>query len=152
MKIYLKKITITSALAVIASLAVPLITQLSGVSLIATAHAADSHEGGHGGSSHKGKGPQYKGGRGAEGHGGSDSAHKGSSNHGGGSKTLEDTVFHSEGGHTTGGDGGHKGGFSGKGGKKYMGGGKGGHEDDSHEDGGHEETDSGDTHDHTEPQ
>lgn len=59
-----------------------------------------------------------------------DSSHKGSSSHGGGSKTLEDTVFKSEGGHTTS-DAGHKGGSSGKG----------GHDDSE---GSHEESDSND--------
>lgn len=145
---YLRKILFTSTLAAFAFLVAPAMVQLTDINLVATAHAEEGHDSGHGSTGHKGKGPKYKGGRGAEGHGGSDSAHKGGTSHGGGSKTLEDVVFHSEGGHTTGGDGGHKGGSSGKGGKKYMGGGKGGHEDE----GGHEETEGGDTHDHTEPQ
>lgn len=91
-------------------------------SLLASAQAAESHDSGHDNSSHAGKGPKYKGGRGAEGHGGSDNAHKGNSSHGGGSKTLEDVIFHSDGGHSTGS-------ASDKGGKKFMGGGKGGHEE-----------------------
>lgn len=96
---YLKKNIFALSLAFFSFLAVPVVSQLIGISFINESQAKEGHDSDSGGSSSKGKGPKYKGGRGAEGHGGSDNSHKGSSSHGGGSKTLEDTVFKSEGGH-----------------------------------------------------
>jgi hypothetical protein len=150
---YLKRFFLTSV-AAFAVLAVTMVGRYADVSLITAAHAEEGHASGHGGSSGGGKGPKYKGGKGGGGHSETTSSHKGSSSHGGGSKTLEDVVFHSDSGHTTGGDTGHKGGSSGKGGMKFMGGGKGGHEEEEggHEEteGGHEEGGGGETHDQSE--
>lgn len=94
----IKNIIISLSLAISTFLVLPLICQYTGVNLINEVQAKEGHDGDSGGSS-KGKGPKYKGGRGSEGHGGSDSSHKGSSSHGGSSKSLEETVFKSEGGH-----------------------------------------------------
>lgn len=68
MKTHMKASMVIFGLTTFSILTLPILSHYTDESLINVAQAKDDHDSHSSSSGHKGKGPKYKGGRGAEGH------------------------------------------------------------------------------------